>query len=187
MRSFRISIGQRVRQVALVVLQDHGDLVRVDLVGLEVLPHVLVALEVRVEHRLLRVGHEAHRIGALQHHPAGGVVEHLPGHGVELDPRAHAADRPDLDRQEVEEERAVRLGGEREHLALVLDGQLLVDPLEIRGLAAQPGPVVDDLGRQLLGRVVEEHHAVTGILGPPCGARKRGLLESVGIAVPREA
>ena len=156
---------QRVGQVALVVLEDHRDLVRVDLVGLQVLPQVLQALQVGVEHGLLAVRHEHHAVGALQHHAAGGVVEHLAGHGVELDARPHAADGAELDGQEVEEEGAVRLGGQREHLALVLDGQLLVDPLQVGGLAAQAGAVVDDLGGQLLGGVVEEDHAIYGFLG----------------------
>ena len=170
-------MGSAFGQVALVVLEDHRDLVGVDLVGLEVLPHVLVALEVGVEHRLLRVAHEADRVRALQHHAAGGVVEDLPGDGVELDAGLHPADRADLDGQEVEEEGAVRLGGEREHLALVLDGQLLVDPLQVGGLAAEPRAVVDDLGRELLRRVVEEDHAVRGHSTALLRVESTGLLE----------
>ena len=34
---------------------------------------------------LRRVGHEDHRVGPRQHHPAGGVVLDLAGDGVELD------------------------------------------------------------------------------------------------------
>ena len=84
------------------------------------------------------------------------------------------ADRAELDGQEVEEERAVGLGGQREHLALVLDGQLLVDPLQVGRLPAQAGAVVDDLGRQLLGRVVEEDHALSGFYGPASSGQTAG-------------
>jgi hypothetical protein len=154
---------QRVGQVALVVLQHHRDLVGVDLVDLEVLLQVRQAVEVGVDHRLLAVGDEHDAVRPLQDHPAGGVVEDLPGNRVELDARLHAPDGAELDGQEVEEEGPVGLGGQGEHLSLVADRQLLVDPLQVRRLAAQPRPVIDDLRRELFRRIVEQDHGFGGV------------------------
>ena len=153
---------QRRRRVALVVLDHLRDL-WVDLVHQQVLAQATLALGVGVEHRGLAVGDEHDRVAALQHHPPGGFVEDLAGHGVDLHPRAHAADHAELDRQEVEEQRAVGLRGERHQLALRLEGQVVVDPLQVGGLAAQARPVVDELGRDLLRRVVEERHSPRGV------------------------
>ena len=156
-------------QVPLVVLEDHGD-GGVDLVGEEVAPQALQALEVRVEHGGLAVRHEDHGVAALEDHAARRLVEDLPRDRVDLHAGAHAADGAELDGQEVEEEGAVGLGGEGDQLALVLEGQVVVDPLEVRRLPAEAGPVVDELGRDLLRRVVEESHRG----GAASAARGRG-------------
>jgi hypothetical protein len=145
---------ERGRKIALVVLDDHGQ-AGVEVVRDQVAPEALEALQVRIEHRFLAVRHEDDRVRPLQHHLAGGVVEDLSRHRVHLHPRAHAADGTELDGEEVEEEGPIRLGGQGQHLALGLERDVLVDPLEIRGLAAEAGPVVDELGRDLLGGVVE--------------------------------
>src|SRR2546427_9369992 len=46
------------------------------------------------------------------HEPPGGVVVHLAGHGVELKPRREPRDLPEVDRQEIEEQRPVGLRSE---------------------------------------------------------------------------
>ena len=53
----------------------------------------------------------------------------------------------DFSGQEVEEERAVLLRREHRQFAPVLLGDRLVDLLHVRRLAAEGGPVVDDLER----------------------------------------
>jgi hypothetical protein len=56
-----------------------------------------------------------------------------------------AADLSEREREEVEEQRAVRLGAEADQLALRLGVGLVVDVLEVGRLPAQTRSVVDDL------------------------------------------
>ena len=130
---------------------------------------VLQGLHVRLEHRALRVGHEDHSVDALEHELAGRVVEDLARNRVELDAGLEAGDRADFERQQVEEERAVGLGLERDHLAAGVARRVVVDELEIRRLAAQTRAVVDDLHRHLHRAVVEGGHG--GSRAPGQGAR----------------
>ncbi len=53
------------------------------------------------------------------------------------------------ERQEVEEQRSLRLGRERDHLPLQIGVRLRVDVLQVRRLATQTGAVVDDLAVDL--------------------------------------
>src|SRR4029450_10213674 len=64
-------------------------------------------------------------------------------------------------------------GGERDHLALVVGGKALVDVLEVRRLAGQARPVVDDLEIDDPRRVVDDRH-VSASPGPPPPAQPRG-------------
>ena len=108
---------------------------------------------------------EHHAVDALQDQLAAGVVEHLAGHGVEVEARLEAADLAERQRQEVEEQRALGLGRERDHLALRLGVGLVVDVLQVGRLPAQAGPVVDDLAVDLARRVVDEAHRASSL--PP--------------------
>jgi hypothetical protein len=160
-------------EVALVEL-DHVRHVRQPKgVPLEVLLQVLERLHVRVQHRFLGVGHEDDPIRPLEHELARLVVEDLARHRVELHARLHAADVAEVDGEEVEEEGSVRLGGQGEHLALHLVGKISVDVLEVGGLSTETGAVVDDLRREFLGRIVEQHHGRRSS-PPPAGARSPG-------------
>src|ERR1019366_8963703 len=78
------------------------------------------------------------------------VVEDLPGHGVEVEARLEPAHGAEVERQEIEEERAVGLGGERDELALGGRVRPVVDVLEVRRLSAEAGTVVNDLAVDLL-------------------------------------
>ena len=62
--------------------------------------HLQVAqrLHVRVERGHLAVRHEDDAVHALQHELAGGVVEDLAGHRVELEADLHAADHAHVER-----------------------------------------------------------------------------------------
>ena len=150
-----------IRQVSLVRLIDDRDPVGIETVESKVRSKVLETLLVRCPHRLLRVRDEDDAVGATQHELAGGVVEDLSGYGVELDPHLLSADGAELHRHEVEEQRPVRLGRHRDHLALVPDLRVGIDVLEVRGLAAQPGTVVDELRGDLVRRLVDQYHRRT--------------------------
>ena len=109
----------KMRQVPLVELHDQRDLLDPQPHLAQVVLKILVALDVRLEHLALRVRHEHHAVRPLQHELARRVVKHLTRDRVELDTRLHAADFAQLERQEIEEQRAIRLGRERKHLPLL--------------------------------------------------------------------
>ena len=136
-----------------------GDLLQIRALIPQVDDEVLEAFLVAFQGRSLGIRHKDHRIGSAQHQLAGGIVEDLARHRIELDAGLHAPDGAQFDGQEIEEEGAVRLGGQGQHLAAPIAGQRVVDMLEVGRLAAEARAVVDDLGRQLLGRSIEKHHA----------------------------
>ena len=124
-----------------------------------VLVQVLHRLDVRVHPLDLAVGHEHHAVHALEDQLARGVVVDLARHGVEVELDLEAADGAEIDGQEVEEERALGLGGQGDHLPPRAGRHLVVDELEIGGLAAEPGPVVHQLAVDLARGVVDHRHA----------------------------
>jgi hypothetical protein len=73
-----------------------------------------------------------------------------------VDARPEAPHRAQIQRQEIEEQGSIGLGGERDHLALLLFGCFLKDELQIRRLAAQSGTVVDDFAVDLACCEVDE-------------------------------
>jgi hypothetical protein len=105
-----------VREIPLVVLENARDALEREPDLGEVLPEVLEALDVRIAHRALRVGHEDDAVDALQDELARRVVEDLAGNGVQLQAGLEAANDADVEGEEVEKERPVRLGLEADHL-----------------------------------------------------------------------
>src|SRR4051794_4243709 len=77
--------------------------------------------------------------------------------------RFEAAHGAQLQRQEVEEERAVRLRGQGDQLSLGAGIRLVIDVLEVRGLAAQTRTVIDDLAIDFARCVVDESHLGLGV------------------------
>ena len=76
---------------------------------------------------------------------AGGVVNHLAGHGIELELRLESLDRHRFDGQKVEEQRAVRAGRQRNQFSLFLRGlNVFVDFDQIGRFAAHRRTVIDD-------------------------------------------
>jgi hypothetical protein len=148
-----------VVEVPLVVLEDEGDLHQVDVVLKAVAPEAVEALEVGVEERDLGVGDEDDAVHAAQDALARGLVEHLAGDGHQLEVDLELADHPGPDGQEVEEIGPVGLRLEADELAPVGCVELVVDVAEVGRLAAQAGPVVDDLDGDRLGGVIDERHA----------------------------
>jgi hypothetical protein len=85
-------------------------------------------------------------------------VHHLAGHGEELELHRKAVGGTELDRQEVEVERAVARGVERDHLAARPGVHELVEHLEVGGLAGERGAVIDHLHGDLALRHVDLDH-----------------------------
>jgi hypothetical protein len=122
----------------------------------QVLLQVVERLVVGVHALLLRIGHEYHAVNAAQYELAAGVIEDLSGNGVEMEPRAEAANAAQIQWQEIEEQGAFGFRGQRDHLALLPLAGTLVDKLQIRGFAAQTGAVVDDLAIDLASGEVDK-------------------------------
>ena len=149
-RNSMYSIGRDVGQIALVVLQHVGNFVEVELERLQIVHEILKALDVLRHFFELRIGDEHDAVHAAQHELAGGVVNHLAGHGVELELGLEPPDGHRFNRQKVEEQRAVRAGRQRDELAFVAGGGLdvIMDLNQVRGLAAHCRAVIDDFNLQ---------------------------------------
>src|SRR5437667_4672563 len=74
--------------------------------------------------------------------------------------RLESAHGSQIQWQEVEEERAVRLGRQRHHLALLILSRVVVDPLQIGGFSAQTWTVVHQLAVNFARGKINERHFV---------------------------
>src|SRR5437660_2852165 len=152
---------QHIRQVALVQLQDVGDLVEVVAVFFQVGHQVVERFNVGVHALLLGIGDEHDAVHPAQDQLAAGVVKDLSWNRVEVNARLEAPHRTQIQRQEIEKQGSISLDGERDHLPLLLFGCFLEDELQIRRLTAQPGAVVDDLAVDLACCEVDETQKVS--------------------------
>ena len=157
-QALQVGQGGGGGHVPLVELEHVGDGADVEAVLAQVGGQVRDGLDVGFHAGPLAVCHEDDAVAAPQDELAAGVVEDLAGHGVEVEPHLEALDGAHVEGQEVEEQRAVGLGGEAHQLAALLGVGLLVDPLDVRGLAAEARTVVDDLAVDLARGVVDEGH-----------------------------
>src|SRR5436190_20469158 len=140
--SFEDFQGQRVAQVALVVLHYHREfeetLALLGQVAGQLLqrPHVLSQLVA------LRIGHEHHTVRTVQHRHPCALVKYLAGYGVQVEARLVAMHAAQVERQEVEEQRTLGLSINREQVASCLARHSRVYVLQVRGLTGQAGTVV---------------------------------------------
>ena len=163
---------QRI-EVLLVVLEDEGHLLRDEAVGEEIDLHVLEGREVLPRHGAVAVRDEHHGVGAGQNHASGGVVLHLPGHGVELDLEVVAGDGSEAERQQVEEQRPVLRRVEGDQAVRPVGVGDPVDLLEVGGLPGLRRPVVDHLRFDgPLAEVELDHGRASATIARP--ARGRG-------------
>ena len=143
---FRESIDrQDVRQIALIKLQDVGNFIKVVTVFLEVGHQILERLDVGVHALFLGVGNEHDAVYATQNQFATGIVENLPGNGVQVYASFEATHRAQVEGQEIEKQCALGFRGQRDHLAFLLFGGLLIDELQVGGFAAKSSAVIHDL------------------------------------------
>src|SRR5262245_43866391 len=147
-----------IAQVALVVLECERDVVEREPVLGQVLVQVVHALDVGVEALRQRIDDEDDPVHPAQDELAAGVVVHLAGHRVQVEADAEPLDAAEIEWQEVEEERPVHVGGERDQPALRLRAQAVVDVADVGRLPPQPGAVVDDVAAELVGGVVDQRH-----------------------------
>ena len=136
---------QHVGQVPLVVLQDHRDRGRVELLREQVPLQLAEGLHVLVEAVGGGVGDEDDPVRAAQHHAARRRVDRLARHRRELEAQVDPAEAARLQRQQVAQDRAVLLRVHGDELAPPPAAGAIVEDLEVRGLPADRGPVVGDL------------------------------------------
>src|ERR1051325_4433385 len=74
--------------------------------------------------------------------------------------RFEAAHRPQVQRKEIEKQRAVGFRGQRHHFALLVLPGVVVDPLEVRGFSAETWTVVHQLAINFARRKIDERHFV---------------------------
>src|SRR5207244_7723777 len=75
-----------------------------------------------------------------------------------LKARLEAAHRPQIQWQEVEEQRTVRLRRQRYHFPLLILSRMVVDPLQVGGFSAQTWTVVHQLAVNFARRKIDERH-----------------------------
>ncbi len=154
-RSDSVRMSSRSR---LLYLQHDRDRRLVEAVELEVLAQALERLEVLLDAAGLAVDDEHDRVRAGQHVLPHAPVLRLPWNREALDADLEALDLAEIDRQEVEQQRRVFLGLDRNQLHLVARAHDLVHDLQAGRLAAHAAAVVDELGAdRLLGEVDEAH------------------------------
>src|SRR5687768_6344560 len=123
-----------------------------------VLVQVLHGLDIRVHALDLAVRDEHHTIDTLENELARRVVVDLAGDGVQVELDLEATDRTEVHRQKVEEQSALCLGGKGNHLPSGSGRHLVVYVLQIRGLATETGPVIDEFAVDLARGVVDHRH-----------------------------
>src|SRR5262249_25893527 len=97
-------------------------------------------------------------VGAPQDQLAARVVEDLAGHRVEVEADLVPLDLAERDRKKIEEQRPLGLRREGDHLALRVGVGPLEDVVQVGGLPAQAGAVVDDLAVDLARQMIDEAH-----------------------------
>ena len=148
-----------VRKVTLVVLDDVRDRVEALAVLDEVLLQVLQRVQVLLEHRCRRVRDEDHAVHALQHELARRVVVDLTRYRIDLELGTHTGDRSEIQRHEVEEQRAISIGGDTRQVTTIRLGRALVHDLEVRRFARHAGTVINDFDVNRLLSEVDLNHA----------------------------
>ena len=106
-----------LRQVALVVLEDERHRRGVEVVGEQVLRHLPVALDVLLPAVEGGVRDEDERVGPLQDQAAGRRVHRLAGDREDLQAQVEAPEARGLEGEQIEEDRPVLRGVDRDQLA----------------------------------------------------------------------
>src|SRR5690242_16429880 len=129
--------GKDVGQIALVPLHYQGKFAGVAAHTLELIGKLAEVLDVLLELAGLRVRHEDDAVGALQDGDARLLVEHLAGNRVELEAHLEAVDAAEVEGQQIEVQRALGLGVNRDHVADVARIDGFMDEMQVGGFAAQ--------------------------------------------------
>ena len=72
--------------------------------------------------------------------------------------RFKPAHRAQIQWQKIKEQRAVRLRGQRHHLALLILAGMVVHPLQVRGFSTQTWTVIHQLAVNFARRKINKRH-----------------------------
>src|SRR6185503_2338347 len=86
-------------------------------------------------------------------------VKYLTGNRVQMEARLEPADRAQLERHEIKEQRAIRFSGEADELAASLRRGRVEDVLQVSRLTTQTWAVVNDLAVDFSGSVIDKGHS----------------------------
>src|SRR5262249_8485209 len=130
--------------------------------------HVALQLDqtLKVLFQFLRGGihDEDNAVSTVEDSDACALIEHLTWDRIEVEANIEAMDRAQVKREEVEEQRTLALGGDGEQITVRLLWGMIVYVLQVGGLAAVPGAIIDNLAVNLTtGNVNKGHSAL--ILG----------------------
>src|SRR5438876_6282292 len=88
--------------------------------------------------------------------------------------RGESVHSAQVERQEIEEQRALVIGGDREEAATALRRQPIVELTEVGGLASQPRAAIDDLEMNLARPMVDQRHQVGSVRAGRATTRRTG-------------
>ncbi len=145
-------------QVALVELQDVRNGGEIEIVIAQMLAQIIERFEVRVQPLFLRIRDENYAVGTLQNQSPARFVENLAGNGVKMKARLESAHGAEIEGQKVEEKGAIRLRRQRNHLPFLIRSRVLVNPLQIGGLPAKAGAVINQLAVDFACRKIDKRH-----------------------------
>src|SRR5579859_675431 len=83
-----------------------------------------------------------------------------------MEARFEAAHGAQIQGQEIEEEGAVGFRCQRNHFSFLILAGVVVHPLQVRGLSAQTGTVVDELAVNFARRKINERHVSSTLRKP---------------------
>src|SRR6185437_10002489 len=105
------------------------------------------------------IGDKHDAVNALEDQLAGSVVKNLTGDGVKVEARFESAHGSELERHEVEKQRAVCFRSETNQLAARLGSGGVENVLQVSRLTTQAWTVVDDLAVDFSGSVINKGHS----------------------------
>src|SRR5207253_7245865 len=117
------------------------------------------------------------------------VVNHLAWDGVELELGHESFDHHRIERQEIEEERALGRGGQRNEIATVQRINSLMDVTQVRRFPTKRRAVIDNFELNLSAGVINDRHATAPIsrkcakVSPP--ARRSSCVFPAAMSPPR--
>jgi hypothetical protein len=178
-------------QIALVPLHHCGQFRGLLPEQTEIDLEVAHALFVVAQARKLAVDYEHHAIHVAQHHLTYLLMRGLTRHRAQVNAHVVFFVATDIDRQQVEEQGALRGAVERDQFAAPFGLGVLVDVFEVGGFSAQTRAVVDDLQSQLAAFVIDVRHAQRATIPPkstlPSFAQTRARSASSPLDVDRRA